>query len=74
MLLLCFPGGSVVNSASASAGNMGSIPWSGRSSGEKYGNPLQYSCQENPMDRGALATVQGLHKELDRATTTKIVV
>ena len=35
------------------AGGLGSIPGSGRSSGEGNGNPLQYSCLENPMDRGA---------------------
>ena len=34
------------------AGDLGSIPGSGRSSGEGNGNPLQYSCLENPMDRG----------------------
>ena len=39
----------------------GSIPGSGRSSGGEYGNPLQYSCLENPMDRGAWwATVHGV--------------
>ena len=38
---------------------MGSIPGSGRSPGEENGNPLQYSCLKNPVDRGAwLATVQ----------------
>ena len=35
------------------AGNLGSVPESGRSSGERNVNPLQYSCLENPMDRGA---------------------
>ena len=35
------------------AGDLGSIPGSGRSSGEGNGNPLQYSCLEKPMDRGA---------------------
>ena len=35
------------------AGDLGSIPGSGRSSGEGNGNPLQYSCLENPMNRGA---------------------
>ena len=35
------------------AGDMGSIPESGRSPGEGHGNPLQYSCLENPVDRGA---------------------
>ena len=41
----------------------GSIPGSGRSAGEGNGNPLQYSCLENPMDRGAWwATVHGVAK------------
>ena len=57
---LGFPGGAVVKNSLANAGNardMGSIPMSGRSSGEGNGNPLQYSSLENPMDRGAwLAT------------------
>ena len=45
------------------AGDLGSIPGSGRSSGEGNGNPLQYSCLENPMDRGAWwATVHGVAK------------
>ena len=44
----------------------GSIPGSGRSPEEGHGNPLQYSCLENPMDRGAWwATVHGGHKVLD---------
>ena len=43
------------------AGDLGSIPGSGRSSGEGNGNPLQYSCLGNPMDRGAWwATVHGV--------------
>ena len=43
------------------AGDTGSIPGFGRSSGEGNGNPLQYSCLENPMDRGAWrATVHGV--------------
>ena len=49
--------------------DVGSIPRSGRSPGGEHGNPLQYSCLENPMDRGAwLATV--LSKELDMTETT----
>ena len=41
----------------------GSIPGSGRSPGGECGNPLQYSCLENPMDRGAWwATVDGVSK------------
>ena len=48
-----------------SAGDLGSIPGLGRSPGEGNGNPLQYSCLENPMDRGAWwATVHGV-AELD---------
>ena len=47
------------------AGDTGSIPGSGRSPGEQSGNPLQYSCLGNPMDRGAWwATVHGVEKEL----------
>ena len=45
------------------AGDPGSIPGSGRSPGEGNGNPLQYYCLENPMDRGAWqATVHGVAK------------
>ena len=61
-----FPGGSVVKNPPASAGNAedsGSIPGSGRSLGEGNGNPLQYSCLENPMDRGVWqAIVHGVTK------------
>ena len=39
--------------SACNAGDLGSIPGSERSSGEGIGNPLQYSCLENPMDRGA---------------------
>ena len=50
----------------ANAGDAGSIPGSGRSLGERIGNPLQYSCLENAMDREAWqATVHGVTKELD---------
>ena len=48
-----FPGDSVVKNPSANAGNLGSISGSGRSPGGGNGNPLQYSCLGNPMDRGA---------------------
>ena len=45
------------------AGSIGSIPGSGRSSGGGNGNPLQYSCLENPIDRGVWqATVHGVTK------------
>ena len=48
-----FPGGSEIKASACSAGNMGSIPGSGRFPGDGNGNPLQYSCLENPMDGGA---------------------
>ena len=48
-----FPGGSVVKNLPANAGDVGSIPGSGRSTGEGNSNPLQYSCPGNPKDRGA---------------------
>ena len=58
-----FPGGSVVKNLPANAGDVNSVPGLGRSSGEGNGNPLQYSCLENPMDRGAWwATVHGVPK------------
>ena len=65
-----FPGSSVVKNLPANAGDirdMGSIPVSGRSPGEGHGNPLQYSCLENSIDKGSWqATGHGLAKELDR--------
>ena len=48
-----FPGGSVVKNLCANAGDVGSIPGSGRFPGEGNGNPLCHSCLGNPMDRGA---------------------
>ena len=47
-----FPGGSVVKNLPVNAGDVGSILGSGRPPGEGNGNPLQYYCLENPMDRG----------------------
>ena len=52
-VLLSFPGGSEVKASAWNAGDLGLIPGSGRSSGEGNGNPLQYSCLENPMEGGA---------------------
>ena len=52
LALMGFPGGSVVKNPPANAGDMGSIPGSGISPGGGNGNPLQYSCLGNPMDRG----------------------
>ena len=49
----CFPGGSDSKTSAYNAGDPGSIPESGRSSGEGNGNSLQYSCLEDPMDGGA---------------------
>ena len=53
LLLRDFPGGSDGKVSAYNAGDLGSIPGSGRSPGEGNGNPLQYSCLENPMDGGA---------------------
>ena len=50
---LGFPGGSEVKASASNAGDLGSIPGSGRPPGEGNGNPLQYSCLENPTDGGA---------------------
>ena len=56
----------VVENLLANAGDMGSSPGSERSSGERNGNPLQYSCLGNPMDRVAWqAMLHGITKELD---------
>ena len=55
-----------VKNPPADAGDTGSIPGSGRSPGGGRGDPLRYSCLENPMDRKAWwATVRGVAKELD---------
>ena len=66
----------VVKNPPANAGDirdMGSVPGSERSPGEGKGNPLQYSCLQNPMDRGAWwATVHGttkIQKELKQLST-----
>ena len=59
-----FPGGSVVKNLPANAGDVASIPGLGRSPGEGNGNPLQYSCLENPMDKGAWwATVHAVPRD-----------
>ena len=50
---LGFPCSSVGKESVCNAGDLGSIPGWGRSPGEGNGNPLQYSCLENPTDRGA---------------------
>ena len=56
-----FPRGSVVKDSPASAGDASSIPGSGRLPERGNGNPLQYSCLENPLNRGAQwVTVHGV--------------
>ena len=66
-----FPDGSDGKESACQFRRLGFIPGSGSSHGEENGNPLQYSCLENPMDRGTWwATVRGTqspwgHEELD---------
>ena len=63
IILRGFPGGSDSKESACSAGDPGLIPWLGRYPGEGNDNPLQYTCLENSMDRGAWqATVHGVTK------------
>ena len=63
ILVIRFPGGSVVKKPPANAEDMSSIPVLGRSPGEGNGTPLQYSCLENPVGGGDWqATVHGVAK------------
>ena len=78
--VLGFQGVLVVKNPPANAGDerdVGSIPESGRSPGEGHGNPLQYFCLENPMDRGAWwATVHGVTQswtQLKRLSTVSVL-
>ena len=65
-----FPSGSVGKESSCSTGDTGSVPGSGRSPGEGNGNLFQYSCLENPTDRGAWrATVQRVAKSQTQLST-----
>ena len=67
-----FPGGSEVKASACNVGDLGLIPGLGRSPGEGNGNPLQYSCLENPMDGGAWwATVHGVAKSRTRLSNFK---
>ena len=67
MSLPGFPGGSEVKASACNVGDLGLIPGSGSSPGEGNGNPLQYSCLENPMNRGAWwATVHRVAKSQTR--------
>ena len=62
-----FPSSSDGKESACSLGNQGLIPWLKRSPGEGNGNPLQYSCRENSMGRGAWrATVYGVTKNWTR--------
>ena len=71
MSRLACPGGSVIKNLPANARDTGSILGSGRSPGEGSDNPLQYSCLENSMDKGAWqTTIHEVTKELD--TTTNV--
>ena len=64
---LFFPGSSELKASACNEGDLGLIPGLGRSPGEGNGNPLQYSCLENPMDGGAWwATVHGVAKSRTR--------
>ena len=61
---LGFPGGSDGKESTCNVEDLGLIPGLGRSPGGGHGNPLQYSCLENPMDRGAWwATVPGVRHD-----------
>ena len=65
--LTSFPGGSDGKESACDTGDVGLIPGWGRSPGEGNGNPLQYSCLENPVDRGAWwATVHGVTQNWTR--------
>ena len=74
-LLEGFPGGSVVKNPTTNAGDTGdvsSVPGLGRSPGEGNGNPLQYSCLGNLMDRGAWrAAVHGVGRVVGHNLATK---
>ena len=66
-VFLGFPGGSDGKESARNVGDLGLIAGLGRSPGGGHGNPLQYSCLENPMDRGAWrATVDGVTKNRTR--------
>ena len=74
----CFPYSSVGKESACNAGDLGLIPGSGISPGERNVNLLQYSCLENPMDRGAWqATVHGItrvgHNLVTKPSTTATV-
>ena len=70
----CFPGGSVGKESACNAGaegDVGLIPGLGISPGEENGNPLLYSCLENPMDRGAWQAIAHRMAESDWTEATQ---
>ena len=69
---LGFSGGSDSKESAYSAGDPGLIPGSERSPGEGYGYPLQYTCLENPLDRGAWWAIVHEVAELDRTERLKL--
>ena len=70
-ILYAHYGGSEVKASASNARDLGLIPGLGRSPGDGNGNPLQYACLENPMDRGAWwAAVYGVAQELDMTEVT----
>ena len=61
-----FPGGSDVKESAYNAGDLGSVPGLGRSSRKEHGNPIQYSCLENPHGQRSLESYSPRsHKESD---------
>ena len=69
-----FPGSSDSKESACNAGDLSSVPGLERSLGEEHGNPLQYSCLENPHGQGAWrATVHGVAKSERPSTAVSIV-
>ena len=67
---MCFPGASDSKETACNAGDMGSIPGLRRLPGEGNGNPLQYSCLVNSMDRGAWWAIQSMGLQNDTTEET----
>ena len=63
MSVLAFPAGLDGKASACNAGDLGSVPRSGRSPGEGNDNPLKQSCLENPMDRGAWYGLQSMESQ-----------